>query len=92
MYVDKKHQQELEDNRNALSRRFDEIESGVVAQLQLMKSADGSLFAKLQKAYDDIVVREKKFEQQLARKRELAGTLGDVKSRLDDIRAWLASC
>lgn len=92
MYFDKKHQQELEDNRNALSRRFDEIESGVVAQLQLMKSADGSLFAKLQKAYDDIVVREKKFEQELARKRELAGTLGDVKSRLDEVRAWLVSC
>ena len=56
-----------------------------------MKDADGSIFAKLQKVYDDLVVREKELEQQLVRKRELASALGDIKNRLDEVRAWLVS-
>ena len=91
MVVDKKHQQDLENARAELSAKFDEIEGNVVAQLKLMKDADGSIFAKLQKVYDDLVVREKELEQQLVRKRELASALGDIKNRLDEVRAWLVS-
>jgi len=92
LLMDKKYQQELEDNRNALSKCFDEIESGVAAQFKSMKDAEGSIFLKLQKAYEDLVVREVELERQADRKRELANLLGNIKGRLDDVRAWLISC
>ena len=92
MAMDKKHQQELENARAELSAKFDEIEGNVVAQLKLLKDADGSIFAKLQKAYDDLVAREGELERQTIRKHELASALNDIKCKLEDARAWLVSC
>lgn len=89
MVMDKKHQQELEGARRDLAAKFDEIESGIDAQLKQMKSTPDSFFAKLQQAYDEIVEREAELERQTARKRELAAAIKDIKARLDGVRAEL---
>ena len=89
MVMDKKHQQDLEDARRDLATKFDEIESGIDAQLKQMKSTPDSFFVKLQQAYGEIVEREAELERQTMRKRELATLIKDIKVRLDGIRAEL---
>lgn len=92
LLVDKKHQQDLEAARLELSSKFDEIENGVVAQLELMKTSEESLFAKLRAAYDNLVRHEAELEQQVNRKYELVTVLRGIKKQLDDIRSRLMSC
>ncbi|MDO5320379.1 MAG: 50S ribosome-binding GTPase [bacterium] len=92
MLLDKKHQQNLENTRGELSSRFDEIENGVVAQLESMKTASGSVFVRLKTAYDDLVNREMELERQTERKRELAAALKGIIERLNEVRAQLATC
>lgn len=92
MARDKKHQWDLENARAELSARFDEIEGNVVAQLKTMRDAEGSVFVKLEKAYDNLVAREAELQQQIVRKHELATALNEIKGKLECVRAWLISC